>query len=142
MHVSRDSRRIYGQDVDKLWLHGEVLEVMTHRLDGDRWSTTFVKAKYSSFGNGEQVKVINIAQLKKDNPNPTPEEKQPTASSHENVEQSSIPANNGEAPSLTPTVGPTTTGTAVPHTSKTQASAGLSSTSSSQRPVCSNHSME
>jgi hypothetical protein len=72
MQVSKDCRRIYGADVDKLWLHGTVLEIITQRKENARRATTLVKASYV-VGNGERVKIINISQLKKDDPNSTPE---------------------------------------------------------------------
>jgi Transposase IS4 len=139
LHVSRDCRRIYGADVDKLWIQGIVLECMISKPDGARRSTTLVKAKYT-VGNGERVKIINISQLKKDDPNlpvPAQEEEARTlpaaTSSPKNLEQSSIASQ--EAP-RTPTAA---TGRAVPETVQTQAS---SSTSSSQRPVASVHEMD
>ena len=145
MHVSRDCRQIYGADVDKLWLRGEVLEVITQRSEGARCSTTLVKGKFV-VGNGERVKIINIAQLKKDNPNSPPprqEEQQGTAdgSSHENLEQSST------GPPRTPPAVNTTGATEnhVPQTVETQGTTGSSSstgTSASQRPVTSSHDVD
>jgi Transposase IS4 len=140
MHVSRDCRRIYGADVDKMWLRGTVLECMTSKPDGARRATTLIKASYQ-VGNGERVKIINIAQLKKDNPNPRTEQEEPAGparsssatSSPQNLEQSSA---SQEGPPQTPTV---TTGQAVPETVGTR---GSSSTSSSQRPVATVHEMD
>jgi hypothetical protein len=94
LHVSRDCRRIYGADVDKLWIEGIVLECMISKPDGARRATTLIKAKYT-VGNGERVKIINISQLKKDNPNPWTKQEERAArsssatSSPENLEQSS-----------------------------------------------------
>jgi hypothetical protein len=137
MHVSRDCRRIYGADVDKLWLRGEVLEVMVSRAEGAKRSSTLIKAKYP-VGNGERVKIINISQLKKDDPNPPSPapvmaaEAEIPAGSHKNLEQSSSTTRN------TPNQVATTT-RAEPGSVQTH---GTSSTGSSQQPVAKCHGME
>jgi hypothetical protein len=101
MHVSRDCRQIYGADVDKMWICGTVLECMTSKPDGARRATTLIKASYQ-VGNGEPVKIINIAQLKKDDPNPLPVvETQQATPSHENVETpQTTPATAPEATTM------------------------------------------
>jgi Transposase IS4 len=130
MHVSRDCRRIYGSDVDKLWIRGTVLECMTSKADGARRATTLIKASYQ-VGNGERVKIINIAQLKRDDPNPPPVvETQPTPPPVENTETPQSPATPAAAGDIT---------AAVPQTAQTQTS---STTSSSQRPVATVHELE
>jgi hypothetical protein len=140
LHVSRDCRQIYDADLDKLWIEGIVLEYMVSKPDGACRATTLIKVKYT-IGNGERVKIINISQLKKDNPNPRTEQEEPTArsssatSSPENLEQSSS-AGSQQVPPQSPTV---TTAQAVPETVRTQ---GSSSTSSSQRPVATVHEMD
>jgi hypothetical protein len=70
LQVSHDSRRIYGADVDKKWLKGTVTEVMIHRPEGARRSTTMIKALYY-VGNSEKVKILNLQNLKKDDPTAT-----------------------------------------------------------------------
>ena len=60
--ISNDSRRIYGVDADKMWLHGEVTEVLVNRPEGARRATTLIKAKYK-VGNSEKVKILGLAQL-------------------------------------------------------------------------------
>ena len=58
--VSRDSRRIYGVDVDKLYLRGTVLEVMvSSRPEGARRASTLIKARYT-VGDRELVKIISL----------------------------------------------------------------------------------
>jgi hypothetical protein len=149
--VSRDCKRIYGADCDKIYLHGTVVEVLTHRPEGARRSTTLIKAKYK-VGHGEKIQVINLAQLKKDNPNPSPAATPAPApttapadtSSPQNLEQSSSTSNNvptTSTPSVQatnmdppPTVQTTATGTTN--------STGTASTGASQVPTVSCHGID
>ena len=70
LQVSHDSRRIFGADVDKKWLKGTVMEVLIHRPEGARRSTTMIKALYH-VGNSEKVKILNLQILKKEDPTAT-----------------------------------------------------------------------
>ena len=95
------------------------MEVLTHRPEGSRRATTLIKAKYN-VGDFEKVKIINLAQLKKDNPNPVAEPPSvpgvpPAHTLPQNLEQSST--NSVASPPTTAT----TTGTAAiaPGTSQT-----------------------
>ena len=149
--VSNDSRRIYGVEADKQYLRGTVLEVLTHRPEGARRATTLIKAKFIIGNDIEKVKVINLAQLKKENPSasvpPAVATTAPavattaaataatsTGGSPQNLEQSSTTTSVS-----TPTTDTTTTaGTAVaPGTSQTagsgDASTAVNSTASSVR---------
>lgn len=128
-HVSRDARRIYGVDADKKWLRGIVLEVLTSRPEGSRRATTLVKARYQ-VGDSEKIKLINLAQLKKEDQGTTGEAPPPAPGSPENLEQSS-----GDMPPLplgegTPAA--TTANTTVPGTTDTSSS---TSTGSTRAPV-------
>jgi hypothetical protein len=136
MHVSRDCRQIYGADVDKLWIQGTVLECMISKPDGARRTTTLVKAKYT-VGNGEQVKIINISQLKKENPNPPTEQAAAAPSVAAAPFSPGNPKQSLAGTLATPTT--TTTAQSAAQTAQTQAS---SSTSSSQRPVTTVHDMD
>jgi Transposase IS4 len=149
--VSRDCKRIYGVDCDKIWLHGTVLEVLNHRPEGAKRSTTLINAKFK-VGDGERVKTIGLSQLKKDNPNPPSETAPPpaqnSASSPENPEQSSV-TNNGVPciPAGTPTnttenTAPTAPGTAQTSATATTNSTGTASTGASQVPTVSCHGVD
>ena len=129
-HVSRDARRIYGAEVDKKWLRGTVIEVMTSRPEGSKRATTMIKARFQ-VGDTEKVKCINLAQTKKEDPNMIQEASSPRSSatqvegvSHENPEQSSTP---GLVNNNTP---PRATDIAVPKTLETPATGTTSSTGS------------
>ena len=65
--VSNDSRRIFGVDAGKIWLRGTVLEVLSVRSEGTQRASTLIKARYS-LGEVERIKVLNLMQLKKENP--------------------------------------------------------------------------
>ena len=65
--ISNDSTRIYGVDADKMWIRGEVMDVLVNRPEGARRATTLIKAKYS-VGNSEKVKILGLGQLKKEDP--------------------------------------------------------------------------
>ena len=127
--VSNDSRRIYGVEASKMWLRGTVIEVMNIRPEGGQRSTTWIKAKYH-VGNAEKIKLINIAQLKKEDPNAvTPPSQVPAGgSSLQNLEQSSAPgnvqANDVAAASTSPpavaTTPETATVAAIPGSNQTQ----------------------
>jgi hypothetical protein len=137
-HVSRDCRRIYDVEVDKLWLKGTVMEVVVNRPEGSRWATTMIKAKFV-VGNGKRVKVIiGLAQTKKDNLNPPTEEA--AASSPKNLEQN----RNGPPPHPpnTPPVDVKPMHPQVPETVQTQASASTASTGHSTVPVATCHGID
>ena len=68
--VSNDGRRILGVDAHKIWLRGTVLEVISVRSEGAQRATTWIKAKYR-LGDTEKIKLINLQQLKKENPDAT-----------------------------------------------------------------------
>jgi Transposase IS4 len=120
------------------------MEVLVHRPEGARRSTTLIKAKYT-VGNGERVKVINLAQLKKENPNapvPPPDASTavpPAASSPENLEQSSTTAaSEGGTPTRTSeSTVPVPPGTV--QTTSTQASQSTASTGASRIPIATCH---
>ena len=69
--VSNDSHRIYGVEAPKIWLRGTVLEVLSVRSEGAQRASTLIKAQYK-VGNVERVKILNLMQLKKENPVPDP----------------------------------------------------------------------
>jgi hypothetical protein len=131
--VSRDCKRIYGVECDKIWLRGTVMEVLIHRPEGARRSTTLIKANYT-IGDGQRVKVINIAQLKKDDPNPVAAAAPPPPAppipegveeaSPQNPEQTS--ANSGQTAHDSPAAGKNTTEIPVPGTVATHGSSGTS----------------
>ena len=111
--VSNDSRRIYGVDTGKIWLCATVLEVLSVRAEGAQRSSTLVKATYT-VGSVEKVKLLNIAQLKKENPEAAvvppvipPVENAP-AQLQENVGQA---GSSDTPPALQPTVAPVAAGT-------------------------------
>jgi Transposase IS4 len=131
--VSRDCKRIYGVECDKTYLCGVVIEVLTHKPDGARRATTLIKAKYK-VGDGEKIQIINLAQLKKENPNPptaaAPVGDVTPASSHENSEQSST-TNDDTHPPTTSSPTPTTTTNVPPATVQTTATSNTNSTGGS-----------
>ena len=137
--VSRDCKRIYGVECDKIYISGVVLEVLNHRPEGARRSTTLIKAKFQ-VGDGERIKVINVAQLKKDNPNPPADPAVPPeiaiggqGGSPENLEQTS----HNEQPVASPHEdATTTTASTVPGTVDT------ASTGHSRIPVATCHGRE
>lgn len=144
--VSNDSRRIYGVEADKEWIRGEVLEVMVHRPEGARRATTLIKAKYQ-VGDTEKVKILNLASLKKENPNLT---QAPAAApapaanngppSPQNPEQA--PGNGNEQEVGTP---PSGTGAPrvmeAPGTSQTEGT-DSSSSSTGRQPIATCHGTE
>jgi Transposase IS4 len=146
-HVSKDARRIYGADVDKKWLPGTVLEVITSRPEGAKRATTLVKARFK-VGDSEKVKVINLAQTKKEDPNvqtpppvppPPPGGNQVEGTSHENLEHSSSALSNHEQPTATSPRTTQATEAAVPGTVHTTGSGVTNSSnttgSSSRVPI-------
>jgi Transposase IS4 len=132
LHVSKDARRIYGVDVDRKWLRGTVLEVITSRPEGSRRATTMVKARFQ-VGNTEKVKCINLAQTKKDDPNATAPSSPPplagTAQAENQGETSTGVSDDNEAPDLATPARTIPAGT-VPPTAGTTAT-GVSTTSNS-----------
>ena len=137
--VSNDSRRIYGVEVDKLWIHGTVLEVLVSRPDGARRATTLIKAKYM-IGTSEKVKVLGLGQLKKENPQgqvaPPIVPATGDASSQENLEQSS--SDNG-----TPPVATAPNDAGIPGSTETGTSDRSNNTTSSRGvPVATCHGVE
>ena len=145
--VSNDSRRIYGVEASKMWLRGTVIEVMNIRPEGGQRSTTWIKAKYH-VGNAEKIKLINIAQLKKEDPNAvTPPSQVPAGgSSLQNLEQSSAPGNvqatdvaaASTSPPAVSTAPETATVAAIPGSNQTQATS-TSNTSSVRLPIATAH---
>jgi Transposase IS4 len=132
--VSRDCKRIYGVECDKIYLRGIVMEVLIHRPEGARRSTTLIKAKYT-VGDGERVKVINIAQLKKEDPNPPVAEQPPAVEPTTEIVQA--PSQNDQAaPGVT--TSPHQDGATV----ATHQSASTASTGHSQIPVATCHGRE
>ena len=137
--VSNDSRRIYGVEVDKLWIHGTVLEVLVSRPDGARRATTLIKAKYM-IGTSKKVKVLGLGQLKKENPQgqvaPPIVPATGDASSQENLEQSS--SDNG-----TPPVATAPNDAGIPGSTETGTSDRSNNTTSSRGvPVATCHGVE
>ena len=143
--VSRDCKRIYGVECDKIWVRGTVIEVLVHRPEGARRSTTLIKANYT-VGDGQRVKVINIAQLKKDDPNAgtAPPPAPPimpgvgVEALRQNPEQSSV--NGGQTADSPQAVA--TTENPVPGTVETHASGGTASTGHSRIAVATCHGRE
>jgi Transposase IS4 len=127
-HVSKDARRIYGVEVDKKWLRGTVLEVLNSRPDGSRRSTTIVKLSFK-VGDSEKVKCINLAQLKRDDPNPGVEEV-PAAAQEEQTPSTTTTPPSSTLPNTPPA---TTTNTIEP--GGTTATTSTNSTGSSRTPV-------
>ena len=105
--VSNDSRRIYGVDAGKIWLRGTVLEVLSVRAEGAQRSSTLVKATYT-VGRVEKVKLLNIAQLKKENPEAAVVPPVIPTQLQENVGQA---GSSDTPPALQPTVAPVAAGT-------------------------------
>ena len=135
--VSNDSRRILGVEADKLWLQGEVLEVLVNRPDGARRATTHIKARYK-LGDSEKVKIILLSQFKKENPAsvlPNPENGvvMPPLAPTVNQEQSLANNNTSESPAE---------GTDAATTAPAASSGSSNSTGSLRVPVASCHGID
>jgi Transposase IS4 len=122
-----------------------VLEVLSHRPEGARRATTLIKAKYK-VGDGERVKVSNLCQLKKDNPNPEPpssppnQEPPPLQTAAAPIDSTNVaaagspPSNNNNTDTSN---APGTTQTVTTHLSASTASTGAS-----QVPTVTCHGLE
>ena len=144
--VSNDARRIYGVDADKMYLRGVVIEPLTSRPEGAKRATTLIKAKYR-VGNVEKIKLINLAQLKKDDPNPAPAPvaaPPPTTTEATTTEATTSPqdsTNNANQEPTTPVPATAAPTVAPPGTVQTQATAG-SNSSSVRIPVATVHNRQ
>ena len=134
--VSNDSRRIFGVDADKLWIQGEVLEVLVNRPEGARRATTHIKARYK-VGDSEKVKIILLSQLKKENP----------ASVLPNSENDAVmpplaPAENSERPSANNDASESPEGTDSATTAPAGSGGSRSSNGSLRVPIASCHGID
>ena len=133
--VSNDSRRVYGAEAGNLWLCGTVLEVLSIRSEGAQRATTWIKAKYT-VGNTEKVKLLNLMQLKRENPVAVPDAPAPEVAPPVAPAVAAAPGNDNGGSS--PPTAETITAAAVPGTEASEETAN-SSGSSVRTPVVTVH---
>ena len=142
--VSNDSRRIYGVDADKHWLHGVVVEVLVNRPEGSRRATTLIKAKYR-VGESDKIKILGLAQLKKEDPASVaaPVEGGPVLAGQATSLVNTEPSSNGEVPANeSPPSNTAPSAAQVPGTEGTSQSETSSLASGGRSPVVTCHGVD
>jgi hypothetical protein len=145
--ISRDFKRILGNKFKNAWIRGEVLRVQKKKANPEaKRSTTYVTAKYPcEVHDGVQhykEKELALQTLKEKDPNEktnppagtaAPEELPPVAAPAAPEEPPTVAETPGTA--VLPTEAAAAAGPVPPATAETRASAGSTSTGSTQIPV-------